>query len=61
MSIKPTVADDAAPNARRIARIEEGIADADRGDFASGKEMVRIRDKYARRAAAGQTGSIRTN
>ena len=37
-----------ALNAWQIARIEEGIAAADRGDFASDEEMKRIRTKHAR-------------
>ncbi len=36
-------------NEWQIARIKEGIADADRGDFASEKEMERIWRKFSRR------------
>ena len=34
-------------NEWQIAKIEEGIADADRGDFASDEEMNRIRRKFS--------------
>lgn len=34
-------------NEWQIAKIEEGIADADRGDFASDEEMGRIRRKFS--------------
>ena len=34
-------------NEWQIARIKEGIADADRGDFASDEEMARIWRKYS--------------
>ena len=60
MATRSIAVDDVAPNPRQIARIEEGSADADRGDFASDEEMARIRDKFARRPAAGQAGSLRT-
>jgi len=43
------VEDYVALNEWQIARIREGIADADRGDFASDKEMTRIRTKYSGR------------
>ena len=33
-------------NEWQIAKIEEGITDADRGDFASDEEMNRIRRKF---------------
>ena len=36
-------------NEWQIARIEEGIADADRGDFASDEEMERIWRKFSSR------------
>ena len=38
-----------ALNAWQIAKIEEGVAAADAGDFASDEEMKRIRTKHARR------------
>ena len=34
-------------NEWQIARIKEGIAAADRGDFASDEEMARIRRKFS--------------
>ena len=43
------VADYVALNEWQIGKIEEGLADADRGDFASDEEMKRIGGKYARR------------
>jgi len=39
--------EDDALNALQIARIEEGIAAADRGDFATEEEMEAIFNKYA--------------
>jgi predicted transcriptional regulator len=38
-----------ALNAWQIAKIEEGVAAADAGDFASDEEMKRIVTKHARR------------
>jgi len=35
-------------NESEITKIKGGIASADRGDFASGEDMERIRHKYAR-------------
>lgn len=47
--VAKAVEDYVALNEWQIARIEEGIADADRGNFASDKEIARIRRKYAGR------------
>jgi predicted transcriptional regulator len=47
--VSRAVEDYVALNEWQIAKIQEGIADADRGDFASEKEMMRIRNKYSRR------------
>ena len=41
------VADYVSLNEWQIARIKEGIAAADRGDFASDEEMARIRRKFS--------------
>ena len=37
-----------ALNAWKMAKIEEGIAAADRGDFASDEDMKKLRAKYTR-------------
>jgi predicted transcriptional regulator len=37
-------------NAWRIGKIEAGLAAADRGDFASEKELARVRKKFAPKA-----------
>ncbi len=37
-----------ALNAWQMAKIEEGIAAADRGDFASDEDMKKLRAKYTR-------------
>ena len=47
--VSRAVEDYVALNEWQIARIEEGIAAADRGDFASDEEMARIRHKFGGR------------
>ena len=46
--VSRAVEDYVALNEWQIARIKEGIADADRGDFASDEEMERIWDKHSK-------------
>jgi predicted transcriptional regulator len=41
------VEDFVALNAWQIGKIEAGLAAADRGDFASDEELVRVRKKFA--------------
>lgn len=41
------IEDCVALNAWRIGKIEAGIAAADAGDFASEKDIARLRDKFA--------------
>jgi len=41
------IEDYVALNAWQIEKIEEGIAAADRGDFASDDEVARVRKKFA--------------
>jgi predicted transcriptional regulator len=36
-----------ALSARQIEKVEEGIAAADRGDFATDEEVARVRKKFA--------------
>ncbi|HKN31321.1 MAG TPA: ribbon-helix-helix protein, CopG family [Roseiarcus sp.] len=36
-----------ALNAWQIAKIEAGIGAADRGDFADGQDVARVREKYS--------------
>jgi predicted transcriptional regulator len=38
-----------ALNAWQIAKVEEGLAAAERGDFASDKDVARLRRKYSGR------------
>jgi predicted transcriptional regulator len=45
--VAKAVEDYVALNAWHISKIEEGIAAADRGDFASDEELVRLREKFA--------------
>jgi predicted transcriptional regulator len=47
--VSRAVEDYVALNEWQVAKIDEGIADADRGDFASDKEMARIRRKFTAR------------
>jgi predicted transcriptional regulator len=44
--VNQAVQDYVALNAWQIAKIEAGIAAADRGDFASEEEIARVRDKF---------------
>ncbi len=44
------VEDFVALNAWQIGKIEAGLAAADRGDFASEKELARVRKKFAPKA-----------
>ena len=46
--VSRAVEDYVALNEWQIARIKEGIADADRGDFASDEEMERIWHKHSK-------------
>jgi predicted transcriptional regulator len=43
------IEDYVALNAWQIGKIEEGIAAADRGDFADDKDVARVRSKFAPR------------
>lgn len=45
--VSRAVEDYVALNEWQIAKIREGLADADRGDFASDQEMALIRTKYS--------------
>lgn len=45
--VNKAVEDYVAVNAWQIRKIEEGIAAADRGDFASDEELARLREKFA--------------
>ena len=48
--VAKAVQDYVALNAWQIGKIEEGIAEADRGDFASPKAVARVRTKFTSRA-----------
>ena len=45
--VAKAVEDYVALNAWQVAKIEAGIAAADRGDFASDEELVRVGKKFA--------------
>lgn len=45
--VAKAVEDYLAQNAWQVAKIEAGIAAADRGDFASDNELARVRKKFA--------------
>ena len=45
--VSRAVEDFVALNAWQLDKIEAGIAAADRGDFASDKELARVRKKFA--------------
>jgi predicted transcriptional regulator len=45
--VTKAVEDYVALNAWHIGKIEDGIAAADRGDFASDEELVHLRGKFA--------------
>jgi predicted transcriptional regulator len=47
--VSRAVEDFVALNEWQIAKIKEGIAAADRGDFASDEEVARVRRKFSRR------------
>jgi predicted transcriptional regulator len=44
--VTKAVEDYVSLNAWQIAKIEEGIAAADRGDFATDKDVARVRKKF---------------
>jgi predicted transcriptional regulator len=45
--VAKAIEDYVALNAWQIDKIEQGIAAADRGDFASDEELMRIREKFS--------------
>jgi predicted transcriptional regulator len=45
--VSRAVEDFVALNAWQLGKIEAGLAAADRGDFASDKELARVRKKFA--------------
>lgn len=47
--VAKAIEDFVALNAWQIAKIEAGIAAADRGDFVSDDELARVREKFAQK------------